>query len=209
LAEMEGKYTSRHPDIVSIKKKIAELEKRMESTPSGPATITPFKSEKGQSAFFYEERRNQLLVAESDIKRLKKEEEKIKNQIALYQSRVESSPFRELALNTINQDYNNLKENYTTLLRKYGEAQQAENLERRQKGEQFKIVDPALVPEKPIKPELAKVLMVGLLGGFLLGFGLVFLREQMDRSFWDAEDLTVTLGLRVLANIPKVEVKAS
>ena len=38
---------------------------------------------------------------------------------------------------------------------------------------------------------------------------LTFVREQMDRSFRDAEDLEVTLGLRVLANIPKAERKAA
>jgi polysaccharide chain length determinant protein (PEP-CTERM system associated) len=209
LVELEAKYTGKHPDIISTRKKIAELESRTEHTPAPPSAVGPVKSDGGQSAFYYEERKNQLLAAEMDIKRLKKEEEKVRNQIALYQSRVESSPIRELALNSINQDYSNLKENYNTLLRKYGEAQQAENLERRQKGEQFRIIDPALVPEKAIKPNLGKVFMVGLIGSLFLGFGLVFLREQMDRSFWDAEDLAVTLGLRVLTNIPKVEGKAA
>lgn len=49
--------------------------------------------------------------------------------------------------------------------------------------------------------------------GFLLrmgtGFGLAFMREQMDHFFRDAEDLETTLGFKVLANIPKIEKKAA
>ena len=53
------------------------------------------------------------------------------------------------------------------------------------------------------------MLLIGLVLGLGAGLGLTFVREQMDRSFRDAEDLEVTLGLRVLANIPKAEKKAA
>jgi capsular polysaccharide biosynthesis protein len=45
--------------------------------------------------------------------------------------------------------------------------------------------------------------------GVGVGFGMAYIREQMDRSFRDAEDLYATLGIKVLANIPKVEKKAA
>jgi uncharacterized protein involved in exopolysaccharide biosynthesis len=102
-----------------------------------------------------------------------------------------------------------MNETYQVLLKKNTEAQQAENLERRQKGEQFRIVDPARVSEKPFKPDIPKTLLIGLVLSLGAGLGLTFVREQMDRSFRDAEDLEVTLGLRVLANIPKAERKAA
>jgi uncharacterized protein involved in exopolysaccharide biosynthesis len=107
----------------------------------------------------------------------------------------------------LTRDYQNAHETYQSLLRKSQEAQQAENLERRQKGEQFKVVDPARVPGKPFKPDIPKIFLFALLIGMGGGFGLAFLREQMDRSFRDAEDVEATLGFRVLANIPKVETK--
>ena len=107
------------------------------------------------------------------------------------------------------QEYNQSKEGYQTLLKKKEEAQQAENLERRQKGEQFKVIDPARVPEKPFKPNIQQILLIGLAAGLGTGFGLAFLREQMDRSFRDAEDVEATLGFRVLANIPKIDVEAT
>jgi capsular polysaccharide biosynthesis protein len=45
--------------------------------------------------------------------------------------------------------------------------------------------------------------------GLGCGFGMAFLREQMDHSFRDAEDLETTLGLKVLANVPRVEKMAA
>jgi uncharacterized protein involved in exopolysaccharide biosynthesis len=106
-------------------------------------------------------------------------------------------------------DYQNTKETYQSLLMKNQEAQQAENLERRQKGEQFKVIDPARIPEKPFSPNIPRNLLFGVLLGMGLGFGIAFFREQMDRSFKDAEDLETTLGFKVLANIPKIEKKAA
>ena len=148
-------------------------------------------------------------MLDKEISRLKKEDEKIRGMIAAYQARIENTPVRELALSSISREANNLNESYQGLLRKSAEAQQAENLERRQKGEQFRIIDPARVPEKPFKPDILKVLLIGLVLSLGSGLGTTFIREQMDRSFRDAEDLEATLGLKVLANIPIIEKEAA
>ena len=209
LEELQAKYTENHPDIVVTRKKIADLEKRL-AEGQDPAR-------KGKSAdpltdqynYFQAERKNQLIMIDKEIARLKKEDEKVRSMIAVYQGRIENTPIRELALGALTREFANMNETYQVLLKKNAEAQQAENLERRQKGEQFRIVDPARVPEKPYQPDIPKVLLIGLVLGLGAGLGLTFVREQMDRSFRDAEDLEVTLGLRVLANIPKAERKAA
>ena len=77
------------------------------------------------------------------------------------------------------------------------------------KGEQFKVIDPARLPEKPYRPDIPKMLLIGLVLGLFSGMAAAFFREQMDRSFRDAEDLKVTLGFKVLANIPRVGTKTS
>lgn len=215
LEDLQAKYTSKHPDILMTKKKIAELEKRVQKSQGPESSLESSKSGRmidpflAQSQLLQEERKNQLLATDLEIKKLKKEDLRLKAMIAEYQDRVEKTPMRELALNALSRDYKNLYETYQTLLKKNVESQQAENLERRQKGEQFKVVDPARIPEKPFKPDIPRVFLLGFLLGIGVGFGTAFLREQMDRSFRDAEDLYMTLGIKVLANIPKVDQKAS
>ena len=220
LSELMTKYKEKHPDVLITKKQIADLEKKIEkdravmkeaepevASPGGPREKE--KGEKKEAGVdpFYREMEGQLAATDLEIKRLKDEESRTKAKIGEYQTRVENIPVRELAMTNLTRDYQNTKETYHSLLKKNQEAQQAENLERRQKGEQFKVVDPARIPEKPFSPNIPRNLLMGLLLGMGLGFGIAFFREQMDRSFKDAEDLEATLGFKVLANIPRVETK--
>jgi polysaccharide chain length determinant protein (PEP-CTERM system associated) len=222
LSELMTKYKEKHPDVLITKKQIADLEKKIEkdravmkeaepevASPGGPREKE--KGEKKEAGVdpFYREMEGQLAATDLEIKRLKDEESRTKVKIGEYQTRVENIPVRELAMTNLTRDYQNTKETYHSLLKKSQEAQQAENLERRQKGEQFKVVDPARIPEKPFSPNIPRNLLLGLLLGMGLGFGIAFFREQMDRSFKDAEDLEATLGFRVLANIPKIDKKAA
>lgn len=215
LEDLQTKYTDNHPDIRSTKKKIADLEKKLAENKANPETAGSGKKGKDgdslaeQYNYFQEERKTQLILLDKEIRRLHKEDEKVRATIAAYQGRIENTPIRELALSTMIRDFNNVNESYQTLIKKSSEAQQAENLERRQKGEQFRIIDPARVPEKPFKPDTLKVVLIGLALSLGAGVGVTFIREQMDHSFRDAEDLETTLGLKVLANIPKIEKEAA
>ena len=157
----------------------------------------------------YRELANAFAATELEIKRLQDESGKLRAQIGQYRGRIEGATVREQQMSSIVQEYDNTKRLYESLLRKSEEAQQAENLERRQKGEQFRIIDPARTPEKPVQPDIPKVLLIGLLAGLGCGLGGIFVREQLDRSFRDPEDAEVTLGLKVLANIPKIGSKAA
>ena len=220
LSELESKYTERHPDIVRAQRQIADLEKRIEKMNAQDAgenvsVSETSKKKKGEgkteteSDPFYKEMESQLVATEFEIKRLKEDDSKIKAKIAQFQARVENTPARELDMANLTRDYQNAKETYQSLLKKSQEAQQAENLERRQKGEQFKVIDPARVPEKPMQGKVLKILLFGLLLGMGSGFGMAFIREQMDRSFRDAGDLEAAMESKVLANIPRIQKKAA
>jgi polysaccharide chain length determinant protein (PEP-CTERM system associated) len=209
LSDLQTKYTEKHPDILIVRKRIAELEAEIEK---GKAEKEKVPKEGGQRNSIdprYNEIKDRLMLTEREIERLKEEDAKVRVQIAKYSERVEKTFTREQEMALLTRDYQNTKETYQSLLKKSQEAQQAENLERRQKGEQFKVIDPARIPGMPFKPDIPRILLFGLLLGFGSGLGLAFLREQMDRSFRDAEDLEATLGLKVIANIPKIEKKAA
>jgi polysaccharide chain length determinant protein (PEP-CTERM system associated) len=189
LAELQSRYTERHPDVVSLKRRIAEMEKRKDVL---NINNDPRYRELGM-----------------EIKRLQGESEKLRGQLAQYRGRIEGATVREQQMSSMVQEYENTKKLFESLLKKSEEAQQSENLERRQKGEQFRVIDPARVPEKPVQPDIPKTLLIGLFGGIACGLGGIFVREQLDRSFRDPEDIEATLGFKVLANIPKIISKAS
>lgn len=196
LDDLRARYTENHPDVKAIKKKLADLE-----------TIKDIYTIKRDPR--YRELKDQLSINDAYIKRLQREEEIVGSQINRYRGRIENVPAREQEMASRFREYQNIKESYETLLKKSQDAQQAENLERRQKGEQFRVIDPARVPETPFSPDIPKVLLIGLVISIGCGFGAALIREQLDRSFHDAGDVEVTLGLRVLATIPKIEEKVA
>ena len=81
----------------------------------------------------------------------------------------------------------------------------AESLERKQQGEQFKILDSASLPEKPIRPDRNKILLIGAFIGMVAGLGLTWFRESMDQSFHSEADLEAYLGLPVIASISNLK----
>ncbi len=213
LSELKSKYTSVHPDIVRAEKYVADLEKKIEKMKTSVKGEDPKAKElaflSSPVVASFKAMENQLIATELEIKRLREEDSKIQARIAGFQKRIENTPMRELAMANLARDYQNTKEAYQSLLTKSQEAQQAENLERRQKGEQFKVIDPARIPEKPMQAKVLKVLLIGFALGLGSGLGMAFVREQMDRSFRDGEDLEATMEFKVLANIPKIQKKAA
>ncbi len=198
LEELRTKYTDNHPDVISIKKKLAYLEKNKDSYGNDVKNDPRYK-----------ELKNQLMTTSLEIKRFQSESASISAQINKYLGRIEQTPAREQDMAALLREYESTKAAYETLLKKSQEAQQAENLEKRQKGEQFRVIDPARVPEEPFTPDVPKILLIGLLAGLAGGLALAFIREQLDRSFHDAADAELSLGIKVLATIPKIEEKAS
>ncbi len=204
LQEQRMRYTENHPDVIMTKKKLADMETKK---------VTKNRTEKKETKEAYninrdpryKELTNQMSITNLEIKRLSTEEPKIMSQINKYRARIEQAPNREQEMSSLLREYQSTKEEYGLLLKKSQDAQQAENLEKRQKGEQFRVIDPARVPEKPFSPDIPKILLLGLLAGLGCGIGLAFFREQLDRSFHDAGDAEITLGLKVLATIPKIE----
>ncbi len=194
LDELRSRYTESHPDVIVTKKKLADLESKKD-TDTYNVKIDPR----------YKEFRNQLTMTDLDIKRLHGEEASIGAQMNRYRARIENAPSRDQEMTSLNREYQNTKESYDQLLRKSQDAQQAENLERRQKGEQFRVIDPARVPERPFSPDIPKIFLIGFALSIGCSLGSAIIREQLDRSFHDAGDVEVTLGLRVLATIPKIE----
>lgn len=203
LDELKSKYTDNHPDVLVTKKKLADLESRKDTYKKQEESADIKKDPR------YRELKNQLLMIDLDIKQNQAEISGISKQINNYRARVENIPSREQEMASLMREYTKTKENYETLFKKSQEARQSENLEFKQKGEQFKIIDPARVPEKPFSPDIAKVLLIGLALCIGCSLGLVVLREQMDTSFYDAEDVELVLGLRVIATIPSIEKEAA
>jgi len=220
LASMQTRLKENHPDVMDLKKKIATFESQIENAPKPPPeeekivvknlpppapAAPPAPRVNAETERLYRQLKEQHDSALLEAKRLKEEEKSLKEQMNLYQRRIEDTPKREQELTLLSRDYDLLKTNYQSLLDKNLQSQMAENLERKQKGEQFKILDPAVLPEKPIKPDRNKILLIGGLLGIGLGLGLTWFRESLDKSFRTVSDVEDYLGITVLATLPNLK----
>jgi hypothetical protein len=124
--------------------------------------------------------------------------------IALYQQRVENAPRREQELQVWLRDYETTKALYQSLLKRQEEAKLAESLEQRQKGEQFRLLEPALPAEQPSAPNRPKLTLLGLLLALGLAAGAAVVAERLDTSFHSVDDLRAFSQMPVLARLPRI-----
>ena len=137
----------------------------------------------------------------SITKILKDEEGRLKATIAAHEQRVERTPQREHEFKQLARDYETTREIYQSLLKRHEEAQIAESMEHHQKGEQFRLLDPAVPPRSPVAKRLRLVAMAVVLSLGLGGLAVV-LAEQIDTSFHSADDLRTFAPVALLVSIP-------
>ena len=119
-------------------------------------------------------------------------------------TKLDRTPKHEQELQTLQRDYKNIQESYDSLLNRKLEAEIAVNMEKKQKGEQFSIIDPARLPEKPVSPNMKRLFLMVLAAGLGAGAGLVMLLDFFDSSLRKPEHFEADLGVPVLATVPKI-----
>jgi polysaccharide chain length determinant protein (PEP-CTERM system associated) len=198
LTEARTRFTDKHPDIRRLREEIALLENQLsqEKAPEVEATklANPTLSRLRQS----------LAEKDAEIRALRAEEKNIRTAMADYQRRVDNSPRREQEFQELDRDYETTKDLYRSLLKRYDEAQLAENMEQSQKGEQFRVVDRALPPTAPAAPKRLKLILMGLVAALGLGVGAAVLAEQLDGSFHAVDDLRDFSPVPVLLTLPRI-----
>jgi polysaccharide chain length determinant protein (PEP-CTERM system associated) len=204
LNAMLMKLTPEHPDVIRLKRTITELQKRaeveaVERPVSAPRPLTPAEMS----------RRNRMKEMNAEVENIDRqmasklnEEKRLRGIQAEYQKRLEAAPGREAELTELMRDYQTLQETYRSLLGKKQDSQIAANLERRQIGEQFKILDPARLPERPYSPDRPRLYALGIISALAIGLLCAAAAEYFDRSMRSEEDVRMALNLPVLATVP-------
>ena len=211
LTQLQLRLKSDHPDVLRLKRIVANLQAKADAE-AADAPVSPDNIRVPAAELL---RRKRLGDARAEFEQLNKqiaseqaEEKRLRKIAAGYQQRVELAPTRESEMIELTRDYTTLQTQYTSLLQKKEESQISANLERRQIGEQFKLLDPARLPERPTSPNRQQINMFGMVLGVGIGIALIVLVELRDTSFKTDEDLLSVLGLPVLAVVPLMQSNA-
>lgn len=202
---LESVYTSDYPDVQAVNRKIKELQAELANPPAatgaakGAAAAPPIESPQLM------QEKAQLKAVQLAIANAKQEQERIKQQIQLYEGRIESSPLVEEEYKKVTRDHDIAQEFYNSLLKKMDESSMATALEHRQEGEQFRVMDPPNLPDAPYFPSRTKFAGAGLAGGLMLGLLLAALLEYRDATLRTELDVWAFTKLPTLAVLSHIE----
>jgi polysaccharide chain length determinant protein (PEP-CTERM system associated) len=210
LATLQARYTDDYPDVIKAKADIAALQKKMAETDSQKAATDSDKPQKPLTEpSQITQLRAQIHNYDQVIAEKTKEQEQIKQQIKMYEQRVQSSPGVEQQYKELTRGYQTALESYNELQKKRDDSSMATELERKQQGEQFRVLDPANLPEQPSYPNRPMFALGGLAGGLFLGIGITLFIELQNSSMRSERDVEYALRLPVLAIVPAIEPASS
>jgi polysaccharide chain length determinant protein (PEP-CTERM system associated) len=205
LDSLVQRYSNKHPDVIRAKKEIQALENdSSEPIPGQPnstksSTISPVKRVL----------LTQITDIDSEMKALHMQSEGMRSQISVLQARVDTTPVRALELSKISRGYDITLRKYQDLLAKSLESELSENMEKKQKSEQFQILDPANFPVKPARPNRLMIILMGLGAGLAGGIGLAIFWDNLDSSFRRAEEISAYVNVPLLATLPALVTRGS
>jgi len=204
LSDLLSKYTETHPDVVRLKNDIAQIKKQIESRGEDPKPLA-IQQHHGPEPVQIQQLRAQLASIDQAMRDKQKSQVRIQQEIDKYRARIELSPSIEEQYKAITRDHEAALKFYNDLLSKRNESEMATDLERRQEGEQFRVLDPPNLPDKPTFPDRTKFVAGGLAGGLAIGFGFAVVLELMNKVIRTEKDVLFYLQLPALASVPDLE----
>jgi polysaccharide chain length determinant protein (PEP-CTERM system associated) len=205
LTAMQTRLKPDHPELKRMTRVVRELEQKVADGASGGRVTPAAPAGAVARARRLEDLRAELEQLNRAIDKKLSDEQKLRGTIAAYQARIEAAPTRESEMTELMRDYQTLTGLYTSLLAKKEDSKLAANLERRQIGEQFKLLDPARLPERPFSPNRLRLNGMGMAAGLAVGALLIALLEYRDKSFKTDHEVMRVLSLPVLAVVPMMQ----
>lgn len=207
LARALVRYKPEHPEIGRLKRSIADLEKQVSQEKAAragsgvPAVLTAGEQTRRDRL---QEMRAQIESLDRQIKFKETEQARLQDTIRQYQGRIEQTPGVESESVSIMRDYATMQEAYKGLREKAEQSRVAAELEKRQIGEQFRVLDPARPPLRPTGVKRLQINALGALAGLILGLLVAAFLEFRDTTVGRMNDVVDVFQLPVIAMVPAI-----
>lgn len=186
--ELKAQFNDNYPELIRIKGEIDSLKQQMGKRPApGVGQTDP------QEVAKIEAELNALRLSESGLRRY----------ISANQALLRKIPMVKAELEKKDVDKRKQKELYDQLLSRQGQSEVSKQMEVQDKTTTFRIVDPAVLPVKPVSPNRVRIILLGIVAGIAGSFGLIFGLDQISNTVKSVDSLK-SYGLTVLAVIPRI-----
>jgi polysaccharide chain length determinant protein (PEP-CTERM system associated) len=201
LVMLKAEFNENYPEVILTKEELRQVEQELVEM-YGPDSIKPEKLDSKTLDPYLQDLLKQQSEEKSELGLLRQRQQTLHASKKDYEKRVDKFPEVEQELLILERDYHNMKTNYAMLLDKRLHARVSQNMEKRQQGGKFRIIDPPSFPKAPSIPNKPKVLVFGFLFGCMLGVGASVMRERLTPQFRGVEDVELVVGPQFLAAIP-------
>lgn len=206
LDDLLLKYTEEHPDVISMRKVVADLQRQKErqiAEAKREMKNNPQTLESSESPYI-QQLRIALSQAEADLAAKRVILEEYNKRLEELKAGIEKVLSVEAEQAQMARDYQVLKSNHATLVARLEAAKLGRRADTSSDTVQFKVIDPPRVPSTPSGPNRVLFSTGVLVVGLGIGFAVAFLMSQLRPTFSERKILNEVLGLPVLGSVNMV-----
>jgi len=199
LAQKRKKYTTKHPDVIALEAKTEALKKELVEAKKNP--LTNFYQAQPENPIFITIQ-SQLASVESEISSVAIQRKEIVAKIDEIEQALFAAPQVERDYLVLQRDYNNALVRYQQTKAKQMQADIAKQLETESKGERFTLIEPAIMPERPVSPNRPAIIFLGFILALGSSLGFAVVADAISGAVRGARSVQRLLGASPLAVIP-------
>lgn len=197
------RYSAEHPDVRKLTRTVDGLESNL--TGIAKAVARPQQPMRRPDNPAYIDLQARLEAATNDLRTLVATEQQLRAKLIEYETRLTATPQVERQYQALQREHEAAVNEYNKIKGKQREAELAEQMERRNKGERYSLVSAASLPDTPYKPKRTLIALFGIIVGFTGGIGTAVLAEALDRTVRGAKMLVALVDAPLLGVIPYIE----
>jgi polysaccharide chain length determinant protein (PEP-CTERM system associated) len=197
LAAAELRYTPEHPEVKRLKRAIAEMAARETASLQPNGTHAPDNPE-------YLAVQSQLQAARRVVETLQTAVSRERRDIASYEAGLSTEPNVEREYTQLQRDYDNSKSRYDDLESKMKNAALTRSMEQEERGEKFTLLQAPSLPGRPFSPNRVGIILLGIVLGIGISFGLVTAVDATDPTVRSAADVHEVTGMATVGAIPRL-----
>jgi capsular exopolysaccharide synthesis family protein len=176
VARLREKYKEGHPEVQKVQVQMEQLRKDKQ------ARIAQIEES-----------------LKAEYRQLQRREAELKQAIDSHKNRAAEQSMKLTELESLKKQADSAAGLYGVLLQKLNETNIAASIQ----NNNVRLLDRAVVPSAPVWPQRRRIALVSMLAGLLLGAGWVLLRDALDNTIKDADDVERHLHVEMLAAIPR------
>jgi polysaccharide chain length determinant protein (PEP-CTERM system associated) len=202
------RFTDQHPDIISTRKLIKDLEeqrKREVAELRKQAMSLPATSGgQGSGSLAMQEMVRIMATAEVQVAALKARVDEYSSRYAQAMGALKTAPQVEAEAAQLNRDYAIHKRNYEDLVQRREQASISGELDVASGVADFRVIDPPRANPKPVAPNRLLLLAGAMAAALAVGLFTTFAASQLRPVFHDANDLRAHVELPILGVVTRL-----